>query len=174
MAGSGEGFQPRSLVGRVRPRSRQIVSGLAGNSGLPALCNAEALVGVLRSAHTPAACQGHCSTASSIGGGKAEELAAKEAKEKAAEVSVVDEVPGVPNHDDGDITDVLCKGHDAAAKKKLVQKLNHDENINREKAVAEEFTQAAAEVLRHRLTVADSIAAAKTLWSRPPERKSQV
>ena len=66
------------------------------------------------------------------------------------------------NHDDGDVTDVLCKRHDAIAKKKLVLKLNHDEEINREKAVTEEFMQAAAEVLRHRLTVVDSIAAAKT------------
>ena len=101
-------------------------------------------------------------------------LAAKGATEKVAEVSVVDEVPGVPNHNDGDIADVLCKRHDAIAKKKLVLTLNHDEEINREKAMTEEFMQAAAEVLRHRLTVADSIAAAKTLWSRPPERTSQV
>ena len=53
-------------------------------------------------------------------GEKAEELAAQEAKGKATEVSVVDEAPGVPNHDDGDITDVLCKTHGAVAKKKLV------------------------------------------------------
>ena len=91
-------------------------------------------------------------------GEKAKELAAKEAKEKAPKVP---EVPGVPNHNDGDITDVLCKGHDAIAKKKLVLKLNKDEEINREKALTDEFMQAAAEVLRHRLTVVDSIAAAK-------------
>ena len=59
-----------------------------------------------------------------------------EKEEKAAEVPVVSDVPGVPNtHQDGDITDVLCAGQDAVAKKKLVQKLNKDEEVKRKEAL---------------------------------------
>ena len=62
---------------------------------------------------------------------------------------------------DGDVTDDLCSGQDAAAKKTLCERLNKDAKNKQSAALEEKLAQAAAEILRTRLVVVHSAAAAK-------------
>jgi len=62
---------------------------------------------------------------------------------------------------DGDVTDDLCSGQDAAAKKTLCERLNKDAKNKQSAALEEKLAQAAAEILRTRLVVVHSPAAAK-------------
>ena len=62
---------------------------------------------------------------------------------------------------DGDVIDDLCSGQDAAAKKTLCERLNKDAKKKQSAALEEKLAQAAAEILRTRLVVVHSAAAAK-------------
>ena len=83
----------------------------------------------------------------------------EEAKAIAAKQHDVSGVIGV--HEDGDITDDVGQNMDPSQKKTLVNNLNKAATKKREQDLETSFLRAAADVLRHRLIVVESTAAAK-------------
>ncbi len=83
----------------------------------------------------------------------AQEKKDEEEKKKEAENPEVREVCDVPkSHDDGDVTDALFLGQDAAAKRKMCNKLNKDAMEKRDGVMQKQFNAAAAEVCQTKLT----------------------
>lgn len=62
---------------------------------------------------------------------------------------------------DGDVTDDLFKGQDAASKRSLCESLNKEAKKKQNAALQASLCQAASEILRTRLVVVDSTMAAK-------------
>ena len=90
----------------------------------------------------------------------AKKKAAEEAKEKAANENIdVTDVLGV--HQDGDITDDLCPEADPATKAKTCLQFKPAAKKKRYAELENSMLLAAAEILRHRLIVVESVAAAK-------------
>ena len=81
---------------------------------------------------------------------------ADDAKEKAR-----NELPAVPAVHDGDITEEVFKDTDAQEKRRLCEAMNKDAKKRHEANLQKDLGRAAAAVLRQRLVVLDSMAAAK-------------
>ena len=90
--------------------------------------------------------------------------AEKEAEKKREEEPSVQSVQSEPSNSavDGDVTDELFKEQDSAGKKNLCDALNKDAKRKQEAALEEQVNKAAAEILRTRLVVVDSVPAAKS------------
>ena len=93
-----------------------------------------------------------------------EEAAKKEAEEEAKKQAAtekvdVDDVLGV--REDGDVTDDLCPEADSAAKRKTCDQMNAMAKKKRDADLAQAVLLAAASILRSRVVVVDSMAAAK-------------
>ena len=62
---------------------------------------------------------------------------------------------------DGDVTDDLCAGQDAAGKRALCERLNKEAKKKQTAALEAQLAQAAAEIIRTRLVVVPSTVSAK-------------
>jgi len=86
----------------------------------------------------------------------------EEEDKKQKDVETKEDVTSIQGvSEDGDVTDQVCPGADSTAKKKLCDTLNAQEKKRREESLSHEILLANAAVLRHRLTVVDSLASAK-------------
>ena len=96
------------------------------------------------------------------------EKAEEQARTERASTNSDDQIPKCET--DGDVTDSIFSGQDAATKKKMVARLNKDAETQRDNLLQQKFLEAAAEVLRQRLTVVDSSSSAKCFMESAPVR----
>ena len=92
---------------------------------------------------------------------KRKEELAKRKEEEEEKTKQDNELPAVPAVNDGDITEAVFKDADSAEKRRLREAMNKEAKKRHENNLKKDLGRAAAAVLRQRLVVVESMAAAK-------------